>query len=714
MRLKFYNDIENIQKFLSDIQEAADGERDALGFLSSVVYENHMLQNKIIVVVDSQSDTYLGHVMFGRSFPVGRIFQTVVKKDFRKLGIAHKLLNELENILKELQFTSIVAKVAVDLTISNSFYANAGYGKIRVLTKKNQNSRELVLRCKELSEPGLLRTESLNDKLDIIKLPLNSSFTIPCYAIDLNVIFDATKKRRNSEFAAKIISSSLMGEIRLCITNELVSELERTSKGEDPLLAMIKNFEIINSQSQTSSNNLISEIGPIVFKDAHKNNSINQQSHSDLRHLATAIENKVGFLTSDKKILAASNYLLQNHNIDILSVSELSLIVTPPSETQVNFTTDDISIKTSNNYQDPIIINVINELKIDKKHLPRIDDTSENRIKNLVITNHNGVPLAYSWWTSLSGVMPENKAFLFINNEAPNINLLADFICNKICSDVSKKDVAIVRLEGNFNNIDVLESVKRNGFSVINAVSNNNSLAKICIGFATLATNWPKIRHKIMNLSDRMTILPENPINFSEMQDVINVQNQHSSTELTIREFERSFSPTLYSIGNVNGVIVPISGGYSRDLFGDRNQLSWLDTKEALLKSERVYFCTPNAISRLSPGSIIFFYESASDNGHMEIIAAARINSVKIALVNEISEELLLKGVVSKNILEKQNKNKRQSVVHFNDIIMMRTPISFKKLGEIGCADGANFVTAKKITSKQTISILKAGTSNDG
>jgi hypothetical protein len=74
--------------------------------------------------------------------------------------------------------------------------------------------------------------------------------------------------------------------------------------------------------------------------------------------------------------------------------------------------------------------------------------------------------------------------------------------------------------------------------------------------------------------------------------------------------------------------------------------------------------------------------------------------------------ELLQRGGVVVDI-EALTKSDRILATTFDNLVILQKPVSFKKLRELGCVTGANFVSATPITAKQLASIVHAGFSDD-
>ncbi|SRR5258708_3703328 len=116
-----------VAAFVDQVQLAADTEKDALGFLPERAFKEAADQGKLLVAVVRQGNTtvYAGHLMHGGVFPQARIFQVYTCPEFRRNGIARRLVEAIVRKAEALQFMSVLAQVADDL-VANRFWEQYG------------------------------------------------------------------------------------------------------------------------------------------------------------------------------------------------------------------------------------------------------------------------------------------------------------------------------------------------------------------------------------------------------------------------------------------------------------------------------------------------------------------------------------------------------------------------------------------------------------
>lgn len=723
VELRFLHKRKDILPYVEIVQKEADKEKKALGFLSAKAYESAAYSEKIIIAVSDKSDEYVGHVFYGGVFPNARIFQTLVKKEFRKNGLAATMIEQLISHLEKQSFSSISAKVATDLTVANKVYESLGFHTVRTIKGGATTGRKLNLRCRELNSPSLFRWGNTPTILSHLALPIRSSIQTPQYMIDLNVVFDSVKKRAKANAANTLFKAGFQNIVRISISEELVNELERTAfdKKNDPILEMVRNFWTLANPSTQKLNVILKELAPIVFPEREKANKLTVQDKSDLIHLATAIENKVsGFITSEKKILAAGDTLRTNYQLDVISLFELKDLVddtpTPVGRSKRPFI--DSGLRT-------VILSPLNaleavakaerQLKISKSTVPSENELSNEKLKAMVIFDHDSKEVAFAWWTISVGPTPNDRAYICIDQNSEQIENMVDHICDHIVRDSSHRDPSLVKLIlGNAAPL-TQASIEKNGFKPTQQIDPAGEIyQKVCIGDALHKDNWQKMRLKVSQLTNGLQLPRNMPVVTSENRLIELSGANGEEFCVDLNDFESLLSPTLLHSPDILGVIVPIMKSYADDLFGIRtDQFSLLDAREAILKRERVYFCTPAACKVLEPGKLVFFYESGRQKGgRKSIIAAARITQTNVVTVDDMEENLLKRGVIDQNMLAKVSQSGKRTVMFFNNILPFKTLIPFARLGELGCDDGSKFVTAKSISAKQSQELLTQGLSN--
>lgn len=93
MGFRIEQDPQTVLSFVTAIQTAADGEREALGFMPGVAYEQAARKGEITLLLSEDgAPTYAGHVWVSGTYPHARVVQLCVLPIFRGGHLASRLL----------------------------------------------------------------------------------------------------------------------------------------------------------------------------------------------------------------------------------------------------------------------------------------------------------------------------------------------------------------------------------------------------------------------------------------------------------------------------------------------------------------------------------------------------------------------------------------------------------------------------------------------
>jgi hypothetical protein len=180
-----------------------------------------------------------------------------------------------------------------------------------------------------------------------------------------------------------------------------------------------------------------------------------------------------------------------------------------------------------------------------------------------------------------------------------------------------------------------------------------------------------------------------------------------ASSTISLFDLETLLSPTLLALPKRKAVVVPITRTYAADLLGTDEQYSFLEVPEARFLTRRTYFNTTRAARVMIRGSAIAFYESQGSGGRGAIVAIGRIVDVTSVPADNMPEILQRGGVIED--VEAISKSSRVLATTFDNLVILRKPVSFKMLRQIGCVTATNFVSATPITAKHLAAIIGAG-----
>ena len=305
-------DFVDIAPFLNAIRAQADSERDALGFLPESAYAEAARQRKLILLIaqDGDQTSYAGHLLFGGIFPLLRVRQIAVTAKSRRNGQATTLLRALIAQGEKEGYLSIVANVATDLMGANSFYERNGFLSVRLKAGGKTRNRKINVQILQLQTPSLISLMVGPNQPRTIEIlpPKKRTPDIPIYAIDLNVFYDAIRKRTRSDDAGVVFEAALSHQIRIAASQEFILELQRTSNdpSNDPVLSLAKRIPNLPAQDKSTIEKIKPIIARLVFPERAASGRLKSTDESDVLHLAHAVAAGVsGYITSNSKVLSA-------------------------------------------------------------------------------------------------------------------------------------------------------------------------------------------------------------------------------------------------------------------------------------------------------------------------------------------------------------------------------------------------------------------------
>lgn len=710
---------EGLLPYVDLVNKMADSDRVAFSFFPESFYLDTALSEKMIVATLPSDHTYIGHLIFGGVFPNGRVYQIFIAPQFRSQGFARVLFEKLFEILNNRQYAQVQARVATDLVDANKLYKQMGFKIRKIVNGGKTTGRKINIRVKDLSAPTLftyIPTPMISEDFNI---PERTTARSPTFVIDLNVIFDAVKNRLNSNAAGILIQAAFKNYIRVAISRELKNELERTAFDvrTDPMLSLTSNIWTLEVPPKVRIKEISDTLASVVFPERQTQGKLTVQDKSDLVHLITAIENRVaGFVTSEKKILAASNYFRLEFGLEIISLSELTELINDDDNSIMDIPdagmfSDNCTTLFSTDFRNPTIQTAVKELNINARFLPAAILSPTNDHQFVVVYDSDKRPVGISWRTISIGPTPITDAFIWVDSSSLFKEGIIDFLCQNIIHESCSRDVGLVKLLSDQKQTSLRESLLEHGFKASSGNHHDESvLQKVCVGYPIHRENWQKVRLKISNVAGGIT-LPKALPSKSGHSSLIEFDGHDGTTRnITHQSFEHLLSPTLLISEDRDGVIVPITRLWADDLFGTHNQGGLFTPPEAIERRERVYFSKPASIKALRPGKVILFYESGSVSlGRKAIIAIGRITQSNVVRVNEMEDNLLKRGVIDKRTLQANVNSGKQTVTFFDNIMTLRYPVPYKRLMDLGCDNGLNFVTATPVSAKNLEIILIEG-----
>lgn len=710
---------EEIAAYVDQARTASDTEKGALGFLPERAYKEAADQGKLLVAVVQSGDghVYAGHLLHGGVFPQARIFQVFTVPEFRRRGIARRLVEALVRRAESMQFMSIVAQVADDL-IANQFWQRLLFEVVRTKAGGRTTGRRINVRVRELDSPRLFSLAAAPTLSPVDLKLISRLFDVsPIYVLDLNILYDLVKKRANVEDVGRVVRASFNNLVRLAITEEFIRELQRTSipAPTDPILELALRLPRLQTPPAERLSQIVEQLGLVLFPDEVSVGTLRPQDQSDLVHLATAIHHGAsGFITSEKAILRAREILQSRYSLDVVGANEFADTVEPSDSTE----TIDIQALSGGqilqgraareNDREPIEA-FFAQMKCPQQIAQDAARNDPGRPRRRMLVTLDGGIVAFGSWEIPSAVRPHVEAFVCVDEDHVAVTLAADFLLDS----VSKESLSDYPTQLNLHLLPGHVTTRRiaiaHGFRPsANESSNSTNLQKIALGRSLTDKNWASVCQQLKR-GMGLELPGEIPLYHSLEQELLIKGPTGQQVRIPLGEFETLLSPCLFCLPGRSGAIAPIRKVYAADLIGGAKQLSLLASPEAVLLRERVYFSHPRTAGVLIKGSPVLFYESGRKGGSASVTAIARIVRAEIVSKDGANQELLRRGVLDKKILKNICLADTVVATTIDNIMSFRNPVGLERLRALNAIDGANLVTARSLRAEQVIQIVNEG-----
>jgi GNAT superfamily N-acetyltransferase/predicted nucleic acid-binding protein len=697
-----------VKPYVDTTRINADREKGALGFLPPVAYEQAARQGNLYVA--SENGIYAGHLLFGGTFPRAKIFQLYVNESYRGKGAASLLLRRLEADLERNGFLTISAGVASDLP-ANLFWEKSGYP---ILNKKDGGAsrrRIINVRVKDLNTPHLFNTDQPSQSSDL-SIASRYVLPVPVYVLDLNVFWDVVHNRPRVDYARQVIGAALDNFIRVVVSAEFLNELKRTTRteGSDPALEFALQLPALPMPSDATIQEINTELAALVFP-MKAPGTLSAQDRSDLIHLATAIYHRVnGFLTSDDAIVNCGSKLLIRFGLEVFHIRDFAAALSTRKKEimplQARVSGETLKLWELIAKDSSLVGSFLDLIGVEESQCRDVfgDGVSSHHIKKVAVTSEEDV-VCLAYWDPRGTLQGRCTVAVLANEDHPACETALDCMLSRIASEVSTISPVVMDLDLAPGSAIARKTALVHGFKQISN-SLPNRLSKVCIGRPISKDNLPKIAAAIEQLSG-LSIPPALPDFSSHYQAIVLRDADNVQRNIELGQLERIFSPVLFLLPKRTAVVVPIQRTYAEQLFGTSAQMTFIPGKEAVLFSERIYLSSPRNLHILIEGTILLFYESGRNGGQAAVIAVARSLGTAVLDKAQIPPTILRRGVIESDDLDELTTNAKVAVTRFDNVMLLPRVLALSYLRSMGCVDGSNLITARRITDEQTAAIIQ-------
>jgi GNAT superfamily N-acetyltransferase/predicted nucleic acid-binding protein len=722
-RITLKTDPSEVCAFVGEVCRAADSDRAALGFLTRAAFLDAAAQGKlwVAVVAIKGVPVYAGHILFGRAFPVLRIFQIFVPRPFRRRGVGSALLRQLIQEGESLNYLLVNAKVAGDLE-ANEFWSAQGFSVVRTLAGTGARGRQILLRERRLGTPSLF------DLLEASTAPTDHDLRlvdrlytrVPVYVLDVNVLLDLLKSRERSDDVRRIVSAAMAGAVSLYAAPELLQELRKSTPktGDDPVLQFATTLPRFPVPPEVERQRFFLELAAMVFPEKLRQKRMRARDRSDLMHLVTAVHNKAaGFVTSEKAILRCQKAVWEKFGLEVVGVTELAEALSPPEwnrhyELRATQSTGTEICSTT----------LLEDERSEVERFLASGGLDDGAIGDALAPGYAGSPrrrfvikvsgrvCGYAAWDAPQPISSRIDAFVTAGDVEPAIESGLQSALLSLMKDSSQRGATLVRICAAPRSSTLRQVAMSAGFRPVAGSEQPDSewLQKVCLGQVVWEGSWDSARQQL--LSRAKVGLPQVIPQYAGPNTSVSVASpQGASLRLPLHELEELIGPSLLVLRGRPGAIVPIRRSYAAQLLGSSPQNHLFPKYEASLLSRRAYLSGTRALTATVPGTVLLFYESQRGGGRGAVIACARSVENSLSPTRELPPSIKARGVLEDRAIERIGASGTTGITLFDTIFQFSKPVPLDRLRELGFVDPTNLVTSRKISHEQLQSILKEG-----
>lgn len=703
----------SVSEFLGEVVQAADSDRDALGFFSRSVYADFCRKGQLFVALGSGNtgEFYAGHLLFDLRFPKAHVRQIYVPKTHRGRNIGRTLLSAMKSMLTEGQFVSIYARVAEDLRDANMFWEAQGFYAQRVAVGGASRNRMIVVRAHELDTPQLFASSGIS-AADPLGLDVLEGRAKPLYLLDLNVLFDLGPRRPRHELAMSVFRAERLQTCSLAVSSEIETELNRTALAgkTDPMLSFAGTLPKFSTPPDEEWARLSPILAMLVFPERYASDALSDNDRSDLMHLATAIHHGLpGLITSDGKILDRAPELRQRFGVDAISPE---LFQVEPDHTagpvvHEAHNTHIIEVQAASASDTVAIRGLLTALGIDTA--TQVNEWAATNTGSSAcmrrVARLNGMVAGYL-------VLPANirgleiRAYVAVAENHKDASEIAQSLLRHVLGIVKPGEVGRIRLSCPPRQATLREVAATFGY--VASPSMANDLQKIVAKGRLTGRNWTDGRDSLATVGKLG--LPDVPPTFRHIDQQVSVLRPDGQKVLVpLFKLESLLAPMLLCLPGREGVMVPIRKQFEEHLLADSPQESFLPLGKAQLAPLRHYLSDKKTLKNFARGDLMFFYESVKNKGAGAVIAVGRVLRAYLRDESGMQADDLAPSVLDSNQLSSIGVSKTKTITVFDNVLRLPRPVPLHALKSIRCGEAHQLITSQRLSSEQVQAILDKG-----
>lgn len=619
-----------------------------LGMFPDGAFDEHASAGHIIGAIEG--DHLVGYLLFRVAKGKAKITHLCVAESARGQGVAKLLLANLVNTTTHLSGISL--KCRRDFAVS-SLWPKLGFAAVGECSGRASDGSTLTIWWKDFNKPNLFSHEIPTAAIDVV--------------IDTNILIDIQDQRPND--SQGLLADWLEGEIRLCITDEFLNDIDRQNTAEMRRKRRSEAEQFSRLSATPSEYDRAESLIKPLFPNAKS-----ARDESDVRHLIRAVAaGASAFVSRDEPILERAD--------DVYKVCGLSVVRPAELIARVD------ELLRENEYQRD---QVAGARQISRQRISVIDADSMNAILHPNESKRQVESLLHQFLSD-----PHRYDCKRVTNE--DGTTLAIYVVDiqeefervpffRVCAHRLAGTLSRTILMGLIQNIvrhrkagvlitdPCLGDTQRSACLDLGFLSGNGGWFKLAVSGVTTASE----------LADRVEKYGLDDVSITSL---VGVLRSPMTAEVT-SEIEHLLWPVKIAKAELPTYIVPIRPDFAQELFDEHlaRQALWDADLDLALNPESVYYRSARSRIISTPGRILWY---VSDKGKLEgrktIRACSRIAEVCIDKPKTLFHRFKRLGVYEWSHVFKTAKRDLQSdimAIRFHDTELLR-PVSWDVFQEV-------------------------------
>lgn len=654
--------IDEKSEHLKRVKELGYKNSRTLGFLPEGAFDDYAERKQIIVALNSQKEC-IGYLLYRTSNKKVSIVHLCIDSNYRRRGIARKLVQFLSNNTKTYRGIGLLCRRDYE---ASKIWPKLGFSARNEKVGRSKEGKLLTYWWRDHGHPNLWSTynkELLETKIKVV--------------IDANIFFDL-KDRPYIEESQSLLSDWLKEYLVLCITEELYNEIDRNKNKHQRKQGreFANKFVLIKSDYQKVEK--YKEVLRSIFPK-----KINVRDRSDLRQIAWALAgNAQFFVTRDKFLLKKENEFYEKFDLNIIRPSDLIIKLDEllneakyqPSrlagtQIQINHITSGREAMITDNF----LAYSEGEKKSKFKTKIRRYFSDPEKYESFIISNKNNKLLAFFVVERPNSYTLKVPLIRVANNQMAFT--LVSHLLNKLIIKSSKENRVLTIITEDFLTKESKVALQENGF-----IFNSNTWIKFNL-------KGIKTKDSLINGLEKMNDVIANIYPLEKL-----IQDTKNAFKLGnidfLYEIEKALWPVKIIDIRIPTYIISIKPLWAEQLFDVKlaSQNLFGAKPELVFNNENVYYRKTHPNILTAPARLLWY---VTDNGHLgskHLRACSYLDNIIIDRPKKLYRKFRRLGIYRWNDVfrtAKKNLNNKIMAVKFSKTELFENPIPWEKLSKL-------------------------------